>query len=155
MKFLKALRLTPREKASSELFRSRKNEWLESALLARIPIRGILWRQEWLSLSQQRYPNESGLLHSDVSLMNTAPTWVYHVQVTVTSNNGVRKESFCGTQSQVAERVHRFLITGQVTSGMVLLPRSCSGSVVKASYSPSSDRLPDASSIWSTIGVPR
>src|SRR6266566_7634101 len=150
MKLLRALGLIRKENNSSEHSVLRQKIKSESSSLVRTPTQLIGMRRGLLSLSPKTYQSVSGLLHSNVSFPNTVLTSDTVVHVMVTSNDGVRKECFFGTQSQVAEKVHHFLTTGEVTSGMVLLPRSCSGSVAKVSSSRSSALLPDASSIWLT-----
>lgn len=129
--------------ACSELFRLHRFEKRKSLFLAKILTQAPDTPPDSLSQSLQNLTQEISLLHSEQSLLNTPETSDILVQLTVTSQSGLRKVSYYGTPFLVAELVSRFLMTGQMDAGTISPEKSSEDVTAKESSSPSSALLPN------------
>lgn len=131
----------PRQ-ACSELFRQHRFEKRRSLYLAKTLTPMPDTPPDLLSQSLQNLGQEISLLHSEQSLLNTPETSDILVQLTVTSQSGLKKVSYYGTPFLVAELVSRFLMIGQTDVGTSSPEKSSGDVTTKESSSPSSALLP-------------
>jgi hypothetical protein len=141
--------LTLRGTACSELFRLHRFEKRRSLFLAKTLTPEPATPPVSLSQSLQSLSQEISLLHSEQSLLNTPGTSDILVQVTATSQSGLRKVSYYGTPFLVAELVSRFLMTGLTDAGTISPEKSFVDVTPRESSSPSLELLPNVTFVKS------